>query len=499
MKIKIVKSLNQKTKKDYLVLPFLFEKKEPKALFNISKFKKYISGPISSKDFSGKSKEMSLVYAPLSQDKRIILLGLGEMDKMDEFQIAESYAEIVKFVKSKKGSSINILIPEKLNLAKEDLIKGIVEGLYLSNYSFDKFRHFTKKDLPSSIKDVCLIGLETKDMAIVKKGEVIADGVNLTRDLVNNNADDETPQHLAKVAEDFSKISTKIKVTVFDKKRIEKENMGLLLAVNKGSDKDPVFIIVEYKGNPSSKDTSVIVGKGITYDTGGLSLKPSTSMDTMKSDMSGGAAVLGAMYAIANLDLKVNVTCIVPATENAIGPKSYKPGDVYVNMANKSVEVKNTDAEGRLILAEGLSYAAMKIKPSRIIDLASLTGACVVALGEDVAAVFSNRKELAEAFIEASKRTGDHLWQMPLYQKYKEQLKSDIADLKNIGSGREAGTITAALFLQEFVDDIPWVHIDIAGPAFLSKPKGLHPTQASGMGVRLLTYFFENLAEKQKI
>ena len=191
----------------------------------------------------------------------------------------------------------------------------------------------------------------------------------------------------------------------------------------------------------------------------------------------------------------MSVTAIVPATENAIGPKSYKPGDVYVGMAKKSVEVKNTDAEGRLILAEALSYAAMKIKPKRIIDLASLTGACVVALGEDIAALYSNSKELASQLKKASKKTGDHLWEMPLYKKYAEQLKSDIADLKNIGNGREAGSITAALFLEEFVDKIDWAHLDIAGPAFKSKPEGLNPTLATGIGVRLLTYFFDNLSK----
>jgi len=493
MKVTGIQKIDKRKKADYLILPFLEDKKKPISLSDMSKFSKFIKGPIETKDFLGKESQISIVYG--GKENRIMLLGLGKADKINEFLISEVYAEAVAFLKKQKALSVNIMIPQKLNISKEELIKGIIEALFLSNYNFDKFKHFTKKERPSYLKTVCLIGIDKKDMAIVTKGKVIADGVNLTRDLVNNNADDETPQNLAKIAKSFEKISKDIEVTVFNKKKIEQEKMGLLLAVNKGSDKEPVFIIMEYKGNPYSKENTVIIGKGITYDSGGLSLKPTTSMDTMKSDMSGGAAILGTMCSIANLKLKVNVTGIVPATENSIGPSSYKPGDVYVNMSNKSVEIKNTDAEGRLILAEALSYGAEKIKPTRIIDIATLTGACVVALGEDMAGLFSNSEKLAEELLEASKRTGDILWRMPLFKEYKKELKSEIADLKNIGNGKSAGAITAALFLEEFVKNIPWAHIDIAGPAFKSKPKGLNPTFATGIGVRLLTYFFENLSK----
>ena len=496
MKITAVANKSKRTKADYIILPFVEEKKAPTALFNVSEFSKVIKAPIETKDFLGKKAQISVVYG--SKEKRIILLGLGKADKIDEFHLSEIYAEVVAFLKKRKAQSVNIIVPEKLNISKEDLLKGIIEALLLTNYSFDKFKQHTKKEAPTYLKSACLIGVERKEATLISKGKKIATGVNLTRDLVNNNADDETPQNLAKIAQSFEKISKNMKVIVLDKKQIEKEKMGLLLAVNKGSDKDPVFIILHYHGDTSSKDHSVIVGKGITYDTGGLSLKPPTAMDTMKSDMSGGAAILGIMHTIASLNLKINVTGLVPATENAIGPKSYKPGDVYVGMSNKSVEVKNTDAEGRLILADALSYAVKKIKPNRIIDIASLTGACVVALGEEIAGLFSNSEKLAKQLEEAAKTTGDHLWRLPLYKKYKEHLKSDIADLKNIGNAREAGTVTAALFLQEFVDKIDWAHLDIAGPAFLSKPKGLHPTHATGAGVRLLVNFFEKLAAKQK-
>jgi leucyl aminopeptidase len=492
MKITIEANKNLRKKADYLILPFAYHSKRAEALFDEKTFSSLIKDPIETKDFLGKENDLSLVYSSNNKEKRVILLGLGSKTDLNEFKIANEYASAISFIKNKKGSSVNIIFPD-IDIEKDVLVKGIVEAIYLANYDFHKYKIASLKKMPASIKEVCLIGLDQKDSKLVNKAHVISQGVNLTRDLVNLNADEATPSYLSKIAKDFSKISNKVKVEVFDKKRIEMEKMNLLLAVNQGSKKDPVFIIVKYLGNPKSKDTSVIIGKGITYDTGGLSLKPSTSMDTMKSDMSGGAAILGSIYSIIKLDLKVNVIAIVPATENAIGENSYKPGDVYISSNNKSVEVKNTDAEGRLILAEALSYATRKIKPCRIIDLASLTGACVVALGEEISALFSNDKHLANQLLQASKKTGDHLWELPLFSDYKKLLKSEIADISNVG-GRGAGTITAALFLQEFIDNkVPWAHIDIAGAAFKTTLSKLHPTYATGAGVRLLLNFFENL------
>ena len=494
MKIKTIQDINKRVAADFLVIPYIESKKVLKPLCDITKFKKYISAPISTHDFLGKEKSISMVYTK-SKDKRIILLGFGSIEKLDSLIISEVYAELVKFLKSQKAASVNIIMPQDLNIEDEVLIQTILESLILSSYSFNKFKNFSKKDEPVYLKEITLIGIEKEFSNLVNKTKHLCDGVNLTRDLVNNNAYEETPEHLALTAKELEKISDNLKVTLFDKKRIEKEKMGLLLAVNQGSDKDPVFIIVEYKGDPSSDEVSAIVGKGITYDTGGLSLKPTLSMDTMKADMAGAAAILGTMYTIANLKLKVNVTALIPATENSIGSKAYKPGDVYISMANKSVEVKNTDAEGRLILADALYYAATVVKPKRIIDLATLTGACVVALGEDIAALFSNNEDLAESLLKASSESKDVLWRMPLYKDYLKILKSDIADIRNVGTVREAGAITAALFLHEFIDNIAWAHIDIAGPAYLNAPKSIHPTNATGVGVRLLTKFFEKLSK----
>ncbi len=241
--------------------------------------------------------------------------------------------------------------------------------------------------------------------------------------------------------------------------------MGLFLAVARGAAVEPAFIILQYRGYPASKDHTVLVGKGVTFDTGGLNLKATGSMETMRCDMAGAAAVLSTIGVIASLKLKINVTAVVAAAENAIGSRSYKPGDVYKSYSGVTVEIGNTDAEGRLTLADALAYSLDQLKPTRMIDLATLTGSVVVALGEELSGLFCNDDDLAQQLLEASKKTAEGMWRMPLFAPYKEQIKSDIADIKNTG-GRPAGSITAALFLQKFVADVPWAHLDIAGPAW---------------------------------
>lgn len=314
----------------------------------------------------------------------------------------------------------------------------------------------------------------------------------MVRDLVNGNADDITPQYLGAVARGLEKTCKHVKTTVLNKKQIEKEKMGLLLAVNRGSFREPAFIIVVYKGNPKSKEKTVLVGKGITFDTGGLDLKPPAGMFTMKSDMAGAAVVLGSIQAASSLGLKVNITGVIASTENSIGSHSYKPGDVYSGFAGKTVEIMDTDAEGRLILADALAYAVDRLKPSRIIDLATLTGAVEVALGDEVSGLMCNNDALADLLVHAGSITGEKVWRLPLYEDYREALKSDIADIKSTG-GRGGGCIKAALFLQEFVNKTPWAHLDIAGTAFVNDARRYHPKYATGIGVRLLISFLENL------
>ena len=370
---------------------------------------------------------------------------------------------------------------------------AICEGILLTNYRFDQLKEESlKEDPPAVLAKLAFVGVDQKELALCKKAGEIVSAVNFVRDLVNGNADNIDSMALAKCAKELEEEFSHFKTTVLDKKQIEKEKMGLLLAVNRGSSREPALIVMEYKGNPGSKEYSAIIGKGITYDTGGLNIKQTGQMETMKCDMAGGASVLGTMRAAAALKLKVNLIGVVASTENAIGPDSYKPGDVYRSMSGKTIEISNTDAEGRLVLADALTYVQKKFSPVRIIDLATLTGGIVIALGEEATGLFSNNDKLSEALSAAGEITFERLWRFPLYPEYKEALKSPIADLRNSG-GRKASSITAAMFLQQFIDDVPWAHLDIAGTAYLSELKPYQPTFATGVGVRLLIEFFEAL------
>ena len=489
MKISAIKEISKRKNADCLIVPF-FEDKKPIPASVIKDIDKDIKWCLEVGDFTGKLNQVSLIYVQGRKEKRILLLGLGKKDKLSSEGLRNAIAEAIKKCQKLKSTKINMLYPEKCKL--NNLYQNVLEGACLSNYFFHRLKKDTlKEDLRVLVREITLVGVE-KNQKLIDKIDVIVTANHMARDLVNNNADDETPEKLGKVAKELEKLSSKLKVTVFDKKRIVKEKLDLLLAVNRGSFRDPAFIIVEYIGDKKSKDKTALIGKGVTYDSGGLSLKPANAMNTMKCDMSGAAAVLGVMYAIARLNLKKNVTAIIPATENSIGSKSYKPGDVYSSYSGKTVEVDNTDAEGRLILADALAYAAKNVKPTRMIDIATLTGAISIALGDEIAGIFSNNKDIVKRLQQASDATGELLWDMPLHNEYISMLKSDFADIKN-SAGRSASSITAALFLQEFVNNVPWVHIDIAGTAYYSKPKGYNTSLATGYGVRLICEFLENL------
>ncbi len=334
----------------------------------------------------------------------------------------------------------------------------------------------------------------TVNIALVAAGVPIA-GVVLARDLVNEPAAVKTPTFIADVAKKLGK-EAGISVEVWEPKRIAAENLAGLIAVARGSNEEPRFLRLRYeaKGATSATKRIALVGKGITFDSGGLSLKPAKSMETMKCDMAGAAAVLGTMIALGRLKLAVNVDAFIPISENLPGGKAQKPGDVIRFRNGKTVEVLNTDAEGRLVLADALTLAA-DLKPDAIIDLATLTGACMVALGTQVAGLFANDQKLADRLLAISAETGEPLWQLPLVAEYKDDIKSAVADLKNIGGGH-AGSITAALFLQEFVGSTPWVHLDIAGPAFLEKGLPYCPKGGTGFGVRTLLRYLAAVASE---
>jgi len=493
-------SLKDRKKADVLVLPYWQEDKTAEAAFTskeLSKSLKHaLNAPLQSKDFKAKEGETALVYIDDEPEARCLLLGFGKKDKQTEETLRRSFGQLTRYCMAKGFNEINLQVPEGLKLHRDALLRSIAEGLLLPNYVFDALKGQESKkadgDKLKVLHRVNLIGPKPAEISIFKEQEEIFEGVYLARDLVNGNADDVTPKFLTQVAKGIAEEFSSVSVTVFDKKRIEKEKMGLLLAVNRGSSSEPAFIILEYKGNKKSKDVTAIVGKGITFDTGGLNLKPTGSMETMKCDMGGAAAVLGVFRAAANLKLAVNLVGVIATTENSIDANSYKPGDVYLSHAGKTVEISNTDAEGRLVLADALSYTVKNIKPARVIDYATLTGAIDVALGNEATGLFSNNDELAKAIVQSGQRTHERVWQMPLWPEYRDLLKSDLADLKSTG-GRGGGSITAAKFLEEFVGDVPFAHLDIASTAYLNEVKRYLPKFGTGIAVRLTIDFLKHL------
>ena len=481
-----VSALDKRKSADVLILPFFLE---ADVVVSASDLPDDLLGsiwePIGLGDFKAKESTFELLYSSDLDERRILLLGLGKKDELAGDKIRLAYAKAIQFCQKKKFSIINLAIPE-LGFDLE-----IIEGILLKNYSFEELK--TEPVDSKLVEKIVFIGASKSFLKMAKQQQQIFEGVYLARDLINRRAEDVTPQYLAKVAEDLAVKHQKVSAKIFNRAQIEKLGMGLLVAVGKGAVCDPNFIMVEYKGDVSSEDKTALVGKGITFDSGGLNLKPTGHIEDMRSDMSGAAAVLGTISAAAKLGLKKNIIAVVPAAENSVGPASYKCGDVYHSYSGKSVEISNTDAEGRLILADALSYTCDKIKPSRIIDLATLTGAIVVSLGDEVSGAMGNNQDLVDSLKASGERTYERVWQMPLYKEFKSSLKSDIADIKNCGN-RNAGSITAGLFLQEFVaSEMPWVHLDIAGTAFLDEEKRYYSKNATGWGVRILIDFIHNL------
>ncbi len=488
MNFSLIETLGKREPADLLVLPFWEGPVKAASHFPHDA----IDAVLKSGDFKGKNGEAAIVYAQGEKEPRVLLLGLGKKEKTSAETLRRAYSNAVRAAALKKSKSLNLLVPEHKGSQRDEFLLGIADGVFLTNYAFTRLKHDTLVENPVVLLDkIGFIGFDKKEGDRLDRLKTIASGVHFVRELVNGNADDITPRMLAETALSLEKASSRLKTTLFDRKKLEQEKMGLLLAVGRASPHDPYLIQTTYKGNPKSKEHIVLIGKGVTYDTGGLSLKPTEGMLTMKCDMSGAATVLGAVLTAASLGLKVNVTAVAPTAENCIGSKSYKLGDVYRSYSGKTVEVNNTDAEGRLILADALSYAVKNLAPTCIVDIASLTGSIVIALGEEFSGCFCNDEGLAKDLMDASEKTGELLWRMPLYPDYKEALRSEIADLLNTG-GRDAGSVKAALFLQEFVSDsIPWAHIDFAGPCCVTKPKYYNPVKGTGACLRLLVDFLE--------
>ncbi len=380
-------------------------------------------------------------------------------------------------------------------ISLEAASQASAEGALMGLYTFRK--HKTKaNDNGGEIRQYLIVG-EAKDTDALeagsRKGSILAEATNLARDMVNEPANLMTPTDMAETAEKVAKLHG-LEISVFEEKAMQEMGMGGLLGVARGSRQAPKFAVLRYRGSNASQKPVALIGKGITFDSGGISIKPSDKMEEMKGDMAGGASVIGAISAIAQLKPKINVLAIIPATENLPDGNALKPGDVLTALGGKTIEIISTDAEGRVVLADALGYA-IKEGARYMVDVATLTGACVVALGKICTGAFSNNQEIADRIIAASQEAGEMTWQMPMYDEYDELNKSEVADIKNVG-GRWGGAITAAKFLAEFAGDTPWVHLDIAGTGLSDKESGHLVKGASGTPVMTLVNFVLGLAEK---
>jgi leucyl aminopeptidase len=447
-------------------------------------------------NIKGKLNEATLVHCldKLPSD-RVVVTGLGKKKELTAGRLRGALAETLRLLRRNSVRTVTTVIPgvgvNKIQIA--DSVQAVTEGAILGLYTFR--RHITKKeDNGGEIEELRIVGGgRVLVKPAIERGTILAEAANRARDLINEPANFMTPAILAETARAIA-ADHGLEVEVMEKDRITELGMGGLLGVSQGSQQPPRFIVLRYKGNRSKDIDVALVGKGLTFDSGGIDIKPQEGMHEMKGDMSGGAAVMASMTAIARLKPEINVTALVPATENMPGGGALKPGDIITAMNGKTIEVLNTDAEGRLVLADALSYA-VKQGAKAIIDVATLTGACHVALGDVYSGAFTNNQPLLDKVVDTGKETGELLWQLPMDDEYREQLKSDIADIKNIG-GRYGGAITAAKFLAEFVGDTPWVHLDIAGTFYTDKDKGHVVKGGTGVPVRTLVNYVMSLEKK---
>ena len=446
---------------------------------------KSVQKAISGSGFTGRADETITVLS--DAPKKTSLMGLGKRDAITLRSIRAALYSIGKTARKQRDRSIAVSVPDGI----ED-IRVIADFLSQSDYKYDTYIT-VKKDGHGPIH-ATLIPPEKLDAKEIKRIETelraLRSGIRTVRDLGNAPANLITPARLAERAEEIAR-SVGVRCTVYGKKEIERMKMGGLLAVNRGSAEEPRFIVLEHSPRKAKKHVA-LVGKGITFDSGGISIKPAEKMEEMKFDMCGAAAVIGTIEAAAKLELPVKITGAIPSTENLPSGSAYKPGDIITMMNGKTVEIVNTDAEGRMILGDALHYAS-ELKPDHLIDYATLTGAIVVALASEAAGLFSNDDALARKLIESGARAGERLWRMPLWDDYKDLIRSEWADMKNSG-GRWGGAITAAAFLKEFVDCPSWAHLDIAGTAYAEQETPREARGATGAGVRVTVAFLESLS-----
>ncbi len=451
-------------------------------------------------DFKGGKEQVFLFYPgmaeqedePQVQAKRVLLAGLGKQSddlNVRREQMRLAGGAIAKQAGAVKAGEVLVVLPKDFLLAAAEIAECLTEGLLLGNYGFKVYKTTPDEpEKPGQVESFFLHNGGLSHSAVftgMQRGKALAEATNAARDMANQPGNGWTPAEFGEYAKNISK-NSKLKCKILDKAAMQKLGMGGILGVNQGSALPPQLVILEYK-TAKKNPTLLLVGKGLTFDSGGICTKPAAGMEDMKYDMCGGAAVLAAMQAIAEIEIKgMNVVALIPATENLSGSAALKPGDVVRHYGGTTSEIINTDAEGRLILADALAYGIETWGPAAVIDLATLTGAVIVGLGHHYTGLLANNDQLASQIIEAGAQVGEPLWRLPLGPEYRKQLDSRLADIKNSGSDRSAGTITAACYLQEFVGETPWAHLDIAGTAWDFTEKAYIPKGPSGTGVRTL-------------
>lgn len=487
----LIKSGNPEKQRTACLVVGIFELRRlspaAKSIDNVSK--KFLSNLLRRGDIEGKLEQSLLLHnVPGMLADRILLIGCGKERDLTDGQYRKIISNSTREL-DKTGAMEAVSYISELNVKNRDIYWKIRQAIEITECTLYQFNEFKTKNKPKrrQIKKILFTvptrkELPTGELA-ARHATAIVHGLKLTRDLANRPANICTPTYLAEQAKQLAKTQKSVKVTVLEEDDMARLGMNTLLAVARGSAEPAKLIVLDYKGTKKDKKPVVLVGKGVTFDTGGISIKPAATMDEMKFDMCGAASVLGTILATAEMELPVNVTGVIPATENMPGGKATRPGDIIKSMSGQTVEILNTDAEGRLILCDALTYAA-QFEPDVVIDIATLTGACIIALGNHASGLLSNQNALARELLHAGEFTGDRAWQLPLWEEYNKQLSSPFADMANIG-GREAGTITAACFLSRFTEKYHWAHLDIAGTAWLTgKNKG-----ATGRPVPLLSQF----------
>ncbi|MEW6067050.1 MAG: leucyl aminopeptidase [Nitrospirota bacterium] len=467
---------------DAVILPFIEGK--PESYNNLNLSTSQLVKKVFSKEFYGKENEILLIPSPDDiKPERILFVGLGKKSKISSEKVRQAGGKAATYLRDKgmRKVALSTRVISSLKLSPVDFVEGFLLGLYT-------FTRYIKETGIKAINSMTILSKLSKDIRDnVRRTKTITSSVYFARDLINTPSNDMTPTDLAKAA--LSLKRRDLSVRVLEKKDAQRLGMGAYLAVAQGSKEQPKFIVLEYKGTKGNP--LALIGKSITFDSGGISLKPDEGMEKMKYDMAGGAVVIGVIKAASELKLPVSLIGILPATENLPSGFAIKPGDVVRTIDGKTIEIISTDAEGRLILADAIGYAK-RFNPWAVIDIATLTGACSIALGNEAIAIMGNNRKIIDKIKKSAEKTYERVWEMPLFEEYKEYLKSNIADIKNSG-GKTGSLVTSAYFLHEFAENVPWVHLDIAGTAWIEKEKPYMPKGASGIGIRLIMDFIKGM------